>query len=108
MHIYLQLFEVTQRGRHFHRWVLSGLRTVKYHGANRETDVEKLCDADIIITTYHTLASDTASGKDPLHGMEWYRVVLDEGTMVTSLQSRLFLIKQRTSYGDRQLLYIVL
>lgn len=39
----------------------------------------KLCDADLVITTYHTLASDFANRRDPLNDIEWYRLVLDEG-----------------------------
>jgi SNF2 family DNA or RNA helicase len=37
-------------------------------------------DADIIITTYHTLASDFAGSKGGLRNLEWYRLVLDEGS----------------------------
>ena len=36
-------------------------------------------EADIVITTYHTLASDFARAKHELREIEWYRLVLDEG-----------------------------
>ncbi|PVI07636.1 hypothetical protein DM02DRAFT_637872 [Periconia macrospinosa] len=63
--------------RHFHHRVHSMLSTIKYHGRHRKANPEKLCDADIIITTYHTLHSDSKE-KSPLHEIEWYRLVLDE------------------------------
>lgn len=36
-------------------------------------------EADIVITTYHTLASDLTGTKGVLRDIEWYRLVLDEG-----------------------------
>jgi SWI/SNF-related matrix-associated actin-dependent regulator of chromatin subfamily A3 len=70
--------------RHFAHGTRSALRTIKYHGQNRKTSPDKLCEADIIITTYHTLASEHANNKDVINDIEWYRLVLDEGTAVSS------------------------
>lgn len=36
-------------------------------------------DADIVITTYNTLATEYKSKPSILHDIEWYRLVLDEG-----------------------------
>jgi SNF2 family DNA or RNA helicase len=55
------------------------LKTIKYHGQNRHSPSQDFTEADIIITTYHTLASDFTGNKKPLRDMEWYRLVLDEG-----------------------------
>lgn len=38
-----------------------------------------LSSFDVVLTTYATLAADYAD-QGILHQMEWYRVVLDEGT----------------------------
>jgi SWI/SNF-related matrix-associated actin-dependent regulator of chromatin subfamily A3 len=59
------------------------LKTIKYHGQYRETDVVKLCDADLVITTYHTLASDFGKKRNPLDDISWHRLVLDEGKQNT-------------------------
>lgn len=64
-------------GRHFHHQVTGALKTIKYHGQYRETDLEKLCDADLIITTYHTLASDFGKKRNPLDEIMWHRLVLE-------------------------------
>jgi SWI/SNF-related matrix-associated actin-dependent regulator of chromatin subfamily A3 len=67
-------------GRHFDQTTLKALTTIKYHGQNRERDTVVLCNADIIITTYHTLAAECASSRNLINDIEWYRLVLDEGT----------------------------
>ncbi|ORY16159.1 SNF2 family N-terminal domain-domain-containing protein [Clohesyomyces aquaticus] len=68
--------------RHFHHQVSGVIKTIKYHGQYRETEVTKLCDADLIITTYHTLASDFSGKRNPLNEIEWYRLVLDEAHII--------------------------
>jgi len=55
---------------------------VKYHGQRRRTLASAIEEADIVITTYHTLVADFKEIGDkssPLHEVEWFRVVLDEG-----------------------------
>jgi SWI/SNF-related matrix-associated actin-dependent regulator of chromatin subfamily A3 len=68
--------------RHFHRHVCDVLTMIKYHGTNRQIDSAKLRDADIVLTTYHTLASDHTKNKDLLRDIEWYRLVLDEAHII--------------------------
>ncbi|KAF7554933.1 hypothetical protein G7Z17_g2554 [Cylindrodendrum hubeiense] len=57
------------------------VRVTKYHGGGRERDTEAIARADIVLTTYKTLATDHGTKKDrrsPLHRIGWFRVVLDE------------------------------
>ncbi|KAF2680196.1 hypothetical protein K458DRAFT_373918 [Lentithecium fluviatile CBS 122367] len=70
--------------RHFHRRICHALIMIKYHGTNRQIsiDIDKLCDADIVITTYHTLASDFTIGRRLLNDLDWYRLVLDEAHII--------------------------
>lgn len=65
--------------RHFDAATLDILTMIKYHGQSRERSLAKLCEADIVITTYHTLAADAAKSKNLMNDIEWYRLVLDEG-----------------------------
>ncbi|KAE9374274.1 hypothetical protein N431DRAFT_213326 [Stipitochalara longipes BDJ] len=56
------------------------LNTLRYHGPKRK--LLPLEDADLVLTTYHTIVSDFSDKSSPLHGMEWYRVVLDEAHII--------------------------
>lgn len=69
----------------------NALSVIVYHGANREVDVEKLAEADVIMTTYSVLESmyrkQTTGFKrkdgiykedSALHKMKFHRVILDE------------------------------
>lgn len=59
------------------------LKTIKYHGQGRERDLTALEESDVVITTYNTLAAEAAAKKSQLHKINWYRVVLDEGKLVS-------------------------
>jgi SWI/SNF-related matrix-associated actin-dependent regulator of chromatin subfamily A3 len=49
-----------------------------YHGKNRSWDSARLCNNDIVITTFSIVAQEWKSKHDPLHDINFYRVVLDE------------------------------
>jgi SWI/SNF-related matrix-associated actin-dependent regulator of chromatin subfamily A3 len=54
------------------------LRVQKYHGSSKEIDIAKLLDFDIVLTTYATITAEF-SRDSCLHGITWFRIVLDEG-----------------------------
>jgi hypothetical protein len=68
--------------RHFDPATHSAIKKIKYHGQSRETDLSKLCEADFVVTTYHTLASDSGGRRNPLSEIEWFRLVLDEAHII--------------------------
>lgn len=76
--------------KHFDIPTVRALRTIKYHGQTRETDLDRLREADIIITTYHTLSADFRTQRNPLKGLEWYRIVLDEAHIIRRQNTGLY------------------
>ena len=75
--------QLTCKSRH-----LDGtLNTLRYHGPKRK--LLPLEDADLVLTTYHTIVSDFDNKSSPLHKMHWYRLVLDEGKS-THLGDRMY------------------
>lgn len=67
--------------RHLHTDTLKTLRIIRWHGLSRTTSQASLTDADIVITTYNTLATEYKNRPSILHDISWYRVVLDEGQL---------------------------
>ncbi|CAK7567995.1 MAG: hypothetical protein SEPTF4163_005973 [Sporothrix epigloea] len=59
-----------------------------YHGHNRIKDISKLCEFDLVITTYGSISSELTArsrgktGLYPLEEIGWFRVVLDEAHMI--------------------------
>ncbi|CAK7201263.1 hypothetical protein SEUCBS139899_003966 [Sporothrix eucalyptigena] len=59
-----------------------------YHGQNRIKDITKLCEFDLVITTYGSISSELTArsrgkaGQYPLEEIGWFRVVLDEAHMI--------------------------
>lgn len=62
---------------------------MRYHGQHRKIQLANMKDYDIVITTYHTLASDFMAKKSPLHRIAWFRIVLDEGRQQNFSQLKL-------------------
>lgn len=60
-----------------------GLEWKRHHGKTRVKSVADLASVDIVLTTYHTLASEwrrhSASSPMAMFTSEWFRVILDEG-----------------------------
>lgn len=68
--------------RHLHEGTFTALKTIRWHGSNRKLLQEDLMDADIVITTYNTLATEYKSKSSLLHDIDWYRLVLDEAHII--------------------------
>ncbi|KXZ53508.1 hypothetical protein GPECTOR_7g958 [Gonium pectorale] len=62
-----------------------------YHGPSRIRDPTRLAtEFDVVVTTYQTLQSDHASGKDPCQSILWHRIVFDEGHTLKSSSAKLY------------------
>ncbi|KAI0907155.1 SNF2 family N-terminal domain-containing protein [Ustulina deusta] len=68
---------------------LGALTFVCFHGQNRPRDAEALKSVGLVLTTYATLAADSA-GQRTLYQMEWYRIVLDEAHWIRNSSSKQF------------------
>ncbi|TVY78219.1 DNA repair protein RAD5A [Lachnellula suecica] len=73
------------------------LNVTIYHGRGRELDPHILADADIVLTTYHTIAAEVLDTESPLYRVIWFRVVLDEAHMVRNGTTKLFKAVSRLS-----------
>ena len=56
-----------------------GLKIIAYHGRGRDIDPVVIADSDIVISTYHTLATEATDTESAIYQIKWFRVVLDEG-----------------------------
>lgn len=79
---------------HLRRHIYGGLTVCIYHGRGRETNPEVLAKADIVLTTYHTVAAEGFKNNSALFRIKWFRVVLDEGMITLRILN--------FSYGFRQ------
>ncbi|ETS04710.1 hypothetical protein M419DRAFT_73008 [Trichoderma reesei RUT C-30] len=65
-------------------YLREGLDVIKYHGSDRPRSLERVANADIVVTTYDTLTVEFLNKSRPslLHSIDWYRVVLDEAHII--------------------------
>jgi SNF2 family DNA or RNA helicase len=86
-----------------HRHIYGGLRVCEYHGRGRETNVEAIANADIVLSTYHTVAGESSKTTSPLFRIYWFRIVLDEGTYYLSNICYTLLITMLSTYHSHGL-----
>jgi len=68
--------------RHLHPGTITFYR---YHGSGRKIPLPQLLQFDVVITTYATIAAEFCRGQSILDRVEWYRLVLDEGSITTRI-----------------------
>ena len=70
------------------------LRVCVYHGANRAKTAKSLDDYDVVITTYGTLTSESATAaadkvkKSGIFSVYWYRIILDEAHTIKNRNAK--------------------
>lgn len=68
----------------------SSLKWLKYHGKRRQRQVQPISDSDIVLTTYHTLATERRTGRSHMRSIEWFRIVLDEAHTIRRQATTLY------------------
>ena len=61
-----------------------------YHGKSRQNRMKNIIDADLVLTTYHTLAAERKSKKPLMNEINWFRIVLDEAHTIRRQATTLF------------------
>ncbi|CZR56386.1 uncharacterized protein PAC_06274 [Phialocephala subalpina] len=64
--------------------------TIVYHGHGRQGNPKTLANSDIVLSTYHTIASESLDETSPLWRINWYRIVLDEAHIIRRTTTKLF------------------
>lgn len=66
------------------------LQYFKYHGKRRTEHTQPLFESDIVLTTYHTLATERKIKRAPMKAIKWFRIVLDEAHTIRRQATNLY------------------
>ncbi|KAK7535245.1 SNF2 family N-terminal domain-containing protein [Phyllosticta citribraziliensis] len=72
-----------------------GLRVKVHHGQSRTKSADELKKYDVVITTYHVIASEHSASSDAdgprvgCFGVHWYRVMLDEAHTIKNRNAKM-------------------
>lgn len=81
---------ITEWLKQINMFMDGSLKVLKYHGRSRCKQMDKIADADIVFTTYHTLAVERKTQKSPLRSIKWFRIVLDEAHYIRRQATTLY------------------
>ena len=76
-----------RRSTNVARHTSSYLGTHRYHGKGTKLDRQSLTVCDVVLTSYHTILSDSTKSRH-LQETSWFRIVLDEGMFLCSPSER--------------------
>ena len=83
------------------RHLNGSLKVIKHHGQRRERSAAVIANADIVLTTYHTLGAEMTAGVSPIHDIVWYRTVLDEAHIIRHRQTTFYQTCLKLSAANR-------
>jgi len=65
----------------------TSLRVVKFHGSRRTKNMDKLRNADIVVTTYRVVVNETQQHVPSIGAVRWGRIILDESHEMRAIHS---------------------
>jgi SWI/SNF-related matrix-associated actin-dependent regulator of chromatin subfamily A3 len=68
----------------------SSLKWFNYHGKGRQNQLQSIFDSDIVLTTYHTLATERRTKKGCIASVKWFRIILDEAHTIRRQATTLY------------------
>ncbi|PVI01287.1 hypothetical protein DM02DRAFT_654670 [Periconia macrospinosa] len=73
----------------------------RHIGTDRQSEVNLLCEKDVVFTTFATALEDSKRGQSPLSKIHWFRIVLDEAHKIRNRTTKQFQAVQQISAQRR-------